>query len=614
MYRELVLNNLSNRNNVVPVTEIKNEPRNYEAYASLFQYSNDIFDYISVQHSVSGYSGKLYSNSISLDIDNSTANYEARNSLIKLIRHINREYGIHPDDLKIYFSGSKGYHLEIPEVSVGEIKGSDNLHNYCKDFATKLKQDSGVEDIDTKIYDATRIFRLPNSLNSKSNLYKIPVSYQEIMELSDDQVRDLAKEPRSNWKPPTGYNPKYNHKLSDLWNSITSREVVVSLGVENLEGFFAPAMEGNRNTQYYKQAVMLLEKGLYPEAVYQIIQNANVASGNPIDEREIKTMMRSASDTISKKKVHKKVLFKPLVDFIEDWENEQVDETSPIWTGFKTFDDDIKGKLRGKLVIVAGYAGSKKSLFCQQVLLKNIKEGKQVGLYSSMEMSPSSVVDRTINQSFSGSYKGSVSEAVREAYKQEKQGARDFIQKHIVEMYGSRLMVSSDGSMNSGHYRQAILDTKERLGRVDILVVDGLSMMENSENEIAAANKHTKELKELSMEFNIAIFLIVHASRGEALDTRDLRNKLRGSEKIVDNGDCTLYLSQVVDIEKSFDNLTEYRKDIGYIRCFNKRGSGNYTNVVYDFDENTLLMSESYVDPRTVEVKTKSSSGGDGWL
>ena len=48
---------------------------------------------------------------------------------------------------------------------------------------------------------------------------------------------------------------------------------------------------------------MLLEKGLYPEAVYQIIQNANVASGNPIDEREIKTMMRSASDTIAKKKV-----------------------------------------------------------------------------------------------------------------------------------------------------------------------------------------------------------------------------------------------------------------------------------------------------------------------
>ena len=614
MYREFVTHSLTNRNNIVPITEIKNEPRDFEAYASLFQYSSDIFDYISVQSGVSGYNGKLYSNSISLDIDNATNKSEARSSLIKLIRHINREYGIHPDDLKIYFSGSKGYHLEIPEVSLGEIKGSDNLHNYCKDFASKLKQDSGVEDIDTKIYDATRIFRLPNSLNSKSNLYKIPVSYQEIMELSDEQIRDLAKDPRSNWKPPTGYNPKYNNKLADLWNSITSREIVVSLGVENLEGFFAPAMEGNRNTQYYKQAVMLLEKGLYPEAVYQIIQNANVASGNPIDEREIKTMMRSASDTIAKKKVTRKASFRPLADYIEDWEREQVDETSPVWTGFSNMDNDLKGKLRGKLVVVAGYAGSKKSLFCQQVLLKNIKEGKQVGLYSSMEMSPSSVVDRTINQSFNGSYKGSVSEAVREAYKLEKQGARDFIQKHIVEMYGSRLMVSSDGSMNSDHYRQALLDTRERLGRVDILVVDGLSMMEGSESELASANKHTKELKELAIEFNIAVFLIVHASRGEALDTRDLRNKIRGSEKVIDNSDAAIYLSQIVDADKSFDNLTEYRKDIGYIRCYNKRGSGNYTNVVYDFDENTLLMSESYVDPRTVEVKTKSSGGNDGWI
>jgi hypothetical protein len=139
-------------------------------------------------------------------------------------------------------------------------------------------------------------------------------------------------------------------------------------------------------------------------------------------------------------------------------------------------------------------------------------------------------------------------------------------------------------------------------------------MMEGSESELASANKHTKELKELAIEFNIAVFLIVHASRGEALDTRDLRNKIRGSEKVIDNSDAAIYLSQIVDADKSFDNLTEYRKDIGYIRCYNKRGSGNYTNVVYDFDENTLLMSESYVDPRTVEVKTKSSGGNDGWI
>ena len=93
---------------------------------------------------------------------------------------------------------------------------------------------------------------------------------------------------------------------------------------------------------------------------------------------------------------------------------------------------------------------------------------------------------------------------------------------------------------------------------------------------LSAANKHTKELKELAIEFNIAIFLIVHASRGEALDARDLRNKIRGSEKVIDNSDCAIYLSQIVDPELTIDNLTEYSKHQGYIRCYNKRGSGNY--------------------------------------
>ena len=93
-------------------------------------------------------------------------------------------------------------------------------------------------------------------------------------------------------------------------------------------------------------------------------------------------------------------MFIPLIDLLPELEQEQLDETNPIWTGFKRIDEDMKGKLRGKLIVVAGYAGSKKSLFCQQVLLQNIREGKQVGLYSSMEMSSSTVLDRTISQSF----------------------------------------------------------------------------------------------------------------------------------------------------------------------------------------------------------------------
>jgi len=615
MYKELVLKSLHNRNTIVPINEITYEPRDYEAYQSLFQYSADIYEYVHLQGGVSGFNGKLYTNSIYLDIDNATNGPASRDSLIKLIRYLNSEYKIHPDDLKIYFSGNKGYHVEIPEIMLGEIKGSEVLNQYVKDFVTKIKVGSQVTDIDTAIYDATRIFRLVNSKNMKSGLYKIPIGYNEVVELGDAGVRDLAKEPRLDWKLSKTYSPKFNPKLSDLWESVAQREAVVDLGVENMDSFFAPATEGGRNTKYFAQVTMLLEKGLYPDAVFQIVQNANQLSGNPIPDVEMQTIMRHAQEKLRRKAVTKKAMFKPLSELLPEWEQEQLDETNPIWLGFKRIDDDMKGKLRGKLIVVAGYAGSKKSLFCQQVLLKNIKDGKQVGLYSSMEMSSSTVLDRTISQSFTNKdYIGSVSEAVRKAYQAEKQSAREFIQKNIVEMYGSRLMVSSDGSMDSSHYRQALLDTRERLGRVDILVVDGLSMMNGGESELSAANKHTKELKELAIEFNLAVFLIVHASRGESLDARDLRNKIRGSEKVIDNSDCAIYLSQIVDPELTIDNLTEYSKNQGYIRCYNKRGSGNYTNVVYDFDQKTLLMTESDTDPRTIEVKGKKGSGDDGWL
>ena len=167
------------------MNEITYEPRDYEAYQSLFQYSADIYEYVHLQGGVSGFNGKLYTNSIYLDIDNATNGAEARNSLIKLIRYLNSEYKIHPDDLKIYFSGNKGYHVEIPEVMVGEIKGSEVLNQFVKDFVMKIKVGSQVADIDTAIYDATRIFRLVNSKNMKSGLYKIPIGYDEVMELGD---------------------------------------------------------------------------------------------------------------------------------------------------------------------------------------------------------------------------------------------------------------------------------------------------------------------------------------------------------------------------------------------------------------------------------------------
>ena len=51
--------------------------------------------------------------------------------------------------------------------------------------------------LDKKVYDTTRIFRVPNSRHSKSNLFKIPLLANELWTLDMGGIRALAVKQRS---------------------------------------------------------------------------------------------------------------------------------------------------------------------------------------------------------------------------------------------------------------------------------------------------------------------------------------------------------------------------------------------------------------------------------
>jgi hypothetical protein len=62
----------------------------------------------------------------------------------------------------------------------------------------------------------------------------------------------------------------------------------------------------------------------------------------------------------------------------------------------------------------------------------------------------------------------------------------------------------------------------------------------------------------------------------------------------------------VVDNERTNGDDIVYRNDLGYLRLFDKRDSGETINVVYNFDSNTLMMESSGLDPATLEFKVKN--------
>ena len=85
-----------------------------------------------------------------------------------------KELGVEENKLQIFFSGNKGFHLIIPAELFG-IKPSKNLNKIYRKMAKSFCEKIQNKTLDLGIYDRRRLLRIPNSINSKANLYKIPL-------------------------------------------------------------------------------------------------------------------------------------------------------------------------------------------------------------------------------------------------------------------------------------------------------------------------------------------------------------------------------------------------------------------------------------------------------
>ena len=107
-----------------------------------------------------------------------------------LIEHI----GIGPDCLDIYFSGAKGFHVIVPL----EVFGQPTYHNIMAiwlGLAKRLAKED-IKHIDLAVYQSSRVLRLPNSINSKTGLYKVPLEFKELRDLGLGYVLEIARSPR----------------------------------------------------------------------------------------------------------------------------------------------------------------------------------------------------------------------------------------------------------------------------------------------------------------------------------------------------------------------------------------------------------------------------------
>lgn len=163
---------LSNRHHFGDVNDIeKYAGMAQDTFMSLWDYDGHVIDYVKEKGTLASYNGMLYMpEEFILDVDGTNPD-NAKQKTIGLT--------ILLDDLcipyQIYFSGT-GFHLGIPG-SAFRWKPSPDLHLKVKE---ELKTKGIYEYADSSVSDKTRLIRIVNTLNSKSNLWKIPLKQTEL--------------------------------------------------------------------------------------------------------------------------------------------------------------------------------------------------------------------------------------------------------------------------------------------------------------------------------------------------------------------------------------------------------------------------------------------------
>jgi len=609
IFYELIEKTQSHTNNFVPLSELKMSPRDYEAYCSLFGYDQDIVEFVKLHDTVSGYNGDYYLKTFFFDIDCKDL-VEAQKSAMSLIKRLNIAYKINPNHVIIYFSGGKGFHIGLSDKLFGSFDPSNELPDKTKFLAYQLSGD--VSNVDLKIYNKNRFFRLPNSKHAKTGLYKIPLSFDELNLKSIDEIIEMAKEPRTDFKLPFDFAELLpNEKLLNTWVIIKNKptDTDVQRDMSTKGNLFELPTEGERNDILFKQACKLFKSStLKFDDILQIIASINHAISPPLEDKEVMSLVRSAEKYKEDEETDKKVNYRFFVDYIPPWLEYIAPTKRKLTLCFKDIDEDQRFKLGGKLIALMGKGGSKKTIYAGNIILENIVRYKARCLFSQMDMGDLELMTRFINHIADGG-DISASDMLEKLEKETPGQARIWLEDKPIEFYSDNLVVTSQPSMQAKDYDSLIEDITRRHGKVDILVVDSLSKMGGVGEETQRYSDCTRDLKALAIKWDLCIILLCHVTKACEKWYRDCSKYIRGSEKILDDCDFYMSMSQVIDITESSSEAIEFIQEIGIIHYYNKRGTGKTIKKVFEFNPLRLRMKESYDNPGIYEYKPPTNHG-----
>ena len=544
---------LANRHHFGDVSDVeKYAGMAQDTFMSLWDYDAHVVDYVKEKGGLSGYDGILYMpDEFILDIDGADPK-QAKDKTIALL--------IELDDLcipyRIYFSGT-GFHLGIPGDAF-RWKPCPDLHLKVKD---ELKARGIYEYADPSVSDKTRIIRVVNTLNSKSKLWKIPISVEELHRPVED-IQELAKTKRVTNKWTTLECEPIFDVLERKSKASDKKFESISLG-KNPDPVWYPCiqkmMEGSAQGSRHQIALRIgaFLRWRYPEHVVRLVmedwrQRVDISShpfskaemdkivtdcyeghnGNGYNygcsdihmDKHCQSTCRLYKSKVSQNTMDAQTMEKELVDFLST-NHDPIDIGEPWGQSFPVYP--------GEVVILQAPPKSMKTMLLQNL----VNRFKRNTYFMEMEMSPRQMWMRFVMIENKWS-----EEQLREYYSKYANGiSKDFewLTVDYSSCYPQEL-----------HKRILMLPRKP-----EIVVVDHMGLFKSQKHDNnMKVEEVSQALMELAVQNNIIVFAVSEITKSAFTEGMNIASS-KGSFRVAYNANKVLSLTPFKDEDNLIKSL-----------------------------------------------------------
>lgn len=557
-YVEYAFNGANKRNNVVKMSNLKIPKDGSDHYLNIYRYQPELAEWIKtpkekrIRHDFFCYCDYLY-----FDIDVKDELDLAAGYACQLIEQI-KSFDVPEDKIKVSFSGSKGFHVLVPTSLFG-AEPSKDFNTRIKSIVMNMAQDIPL---DTGIYDNMRLFRIVNTVNSKTGLYKVDIPH-EMLAGDIAAILEYAKTPQSTIRVEN--NCVTRDHLKALWQKAARKEV-------KQENFERKAIEIPRNQKAcicrilqgvpegmvhnasFRIAEYFVKQGYPGEIVTKILEGWGPLNEVPAKEN-FATMVRDClngqydfgcNDEILKTFCDKRCyLFKEPKKLRLVTMDEALDEyeqyvrnlaQSRFTTGYKEVDEVIRGVGPGETMMIIAYSGLFKSAFLQNLLMSASKRMSVHNVFFSLEM-PISLVAERAAQITGEEYSFSVENGITNAkYKAQ-------IRETMADGGADKVIICDTPGLTLEDIETHVEEARRRFGTIGCIGIDYLGLMRapGKTSEYERISAIAEGSKDLAKRLGLPVIILSQVSRQSA-DEEPERWSGKGSGALEASSDFQLGL------------------------------------------------------------------------